>query len=157
MLQPPRPLIGKKEWCALPELGLPALKARIDSGARTSALHAFNLTTEKDGDEQWVSFDIHPIQKNRKITRQCTARIVDERSIKSSSGHAEKRIVIATPLTLGADTWEIEVTLTNRDQMGHRMLIGRQAMQNRVLIDPAGAYMTKQISRDEAKRLYGGG
>ncbi len=156
MVQPNLPIIGKKEWCALPDLGLPALKARIDSGARTSALHAFNLVTEKDSDEEWVRFDIHPIQKNRKITRQCTARIIDRRSIKSSSGHAEKRIVIATPLTLGAQTWEIEVTLTNRDQMGYRMLIGRQAMQGRVLIDPAAAYMTQKISRDEAKELYSG-
>lgn len=148
------PIIGKEEWCALPDLGLPAIKARVDSGARTSALHAFNIVLEKDRKDEFVTFDIHPIQKNRKITHQCRAKVVDKRTIKSSSGQSEKRIVIKTPLTLGGQTWPVEVTLTNRDDMGYRMLIGRQAMEGRLLVDPGQSFLTAKIGEEEAKNLY---
>lgn len=148
------PIIGKEEWCALPDLGLPAIKARIDSGARTSALHAFNMVVEKEGRHEYVSFDIHPIQKNRKITQHCRAKVMDRRLVRSSSGQSEKRIVIQTPLTLGSQTWGIEVTLTNRDEMGYRMLLGRQAMRGRVLVDPGQSFLTAKIGEEDARSLY---
>ncbi len=129
-------ILGKEEWCALPELGLPAIKARIDSGAKTSALHAFNMHQFEEGGELFVHFDIHPVQDNRQVVQSCRARVIDRRSVKSSIGETEQRLVVRTPLKIGGMTWEIEVTLTNRDSMGYRMLIGREAMQERVLIDP---------------------
>src|SRR5690606_13522080 len=129
-------IIGKEEWCALPEITLPAIKVRVDSGAKTSSLHAFNIQPfEKEG-IKWVQFDIHPLQDDRKIIQTCRAKVVDRRHVKSSSGEKEKRHVIKTPITLGNETWEIEITLTNRDSMGYRMLLGREAMNKRVLIDP---------------------
>lgn len=148
------PIIGKEEWCELPELGLSAIKARIDSGARTSALHAVNMVIERKGAEEWVSFDIHPMQKSRKIIRHCKARIIDRRTVKSSSGHSEERLVIETTLTLGEASWSVEVTLTNRDEMGYRMLIGRQAMEGRVLVDPGRAFTIAQMGEEEARRQY---
>lgn len=133
-------VIGKEEWCGLPELGLPAIKARIDSGAKTSSIHAFNIHTFVEGAKKYVHFDIHPIQNNRQIVHSCRGVVVDRRDVKSSSGEKEKRHVIKTPVTLGGESWEIEVTLTNRDAMGYRMLIGREAMKERVLIDPDSSF-----------------
>lgn len=148
------PIIGKEEWIALPELGLPALKARVDSGARTSALHAINIVVEKEGKEEFVRFDIHPIQKNRKILSQCRARLLGYRTVKNSGGQSERRMVIQTPVTIGDTTWSIEITLTNRDEMGYRMLLGRQAMEGRVLVDPGRSFVTSRMGDQEAKRLY---
>lgn len=131
-----RQIIGKEEWCALPQLGIPGLKVKTDSGARTSALHAFNIRYEKDDGETYVHFDVHPVQRNTKVTRSCRALLLDKRIVKSSSGDKERRPVIKTPITLGENTWEIEITLTDRDAMGYRMLLGREAMEGRFLIDP---------------------
>lgn len=147
-------IIGQEEWCALPELGLPAVKMRVDSGAKTSSLHAFNIHKVEEGSETYVEFDIHPIQKNRTITKRCKARVVDKRSVKSSSGQAEKRYVIETTMTLGDTSWLIEVTLTNRDDMGYRMLLGRQAMESRVLVDPSRSFVAVNITEQEARALY---
>lgn len=144
-------VIGKEEWCNFPELGLPAIKARVDSGAKTSSLHAFNIRPFEQDGKKYVHFDIHPIQDNRKVIQNCRGLVVDRRSVKSSSGEKEKRLVIKTPVTLGEETWEIEVTLTNRDSMGYRMLIGREAMKERVLIDPDSSFCLGSI--DEATVL----
>lgn len=147
-------VIGKEEWCAFPELGLPAIKARVDSGAKTSSLHAFNIHTfQKDG-KKYVHFDIHPIQDNRKIIQSCLGLEVDRRDIKSSSGEKEKRYVIRTPITLGQETWDIEVTLTNRDSMGYRMLLGREAMKERVLIDPDASLCLGKVEPEEIAKHY---
>lgn len=147
-------IIGKEEWCALPELGLKAIKARVDSGARTSALHAFNICTHEDEGEQIVTFDIHPIQNNRKVVQRCQGVVVDRREVRSSNGESEKRYVIKTPLTLGGETWEIEITLTNRDAMGYRMLLGREAMHNRVLIDPDSSMSLGDVAAHELETMY---
>ena len=154
MTPPILPIIGKEEWCALSELGLPAIKARIDSGARTSALHAFNIKTEKQGGESYVSFEIHPIQKTRKFVRKCRAKVLGVREVKSSNGTVEQRVVIETTLTLGDQSWPIEVTLTNRDDMGYRMLIGRQAMEGLVLVDPGQSFLLTKLGDTEAKNFY---
>lgn len=147
-------VIGKEEWCALPELGLPAIKARVDTGAKTSALHAFNIQPYEEKGIEYVQFDIHPVQDNRKIVQHCKARSVDRRHVKSSSGEKEKRHVIRTPVRIGGETWEIEVTLTNRDSMGYRMLLGREAMTKRVLIDPDSSFCLGNLPEEDVKRHY---
>lgn len=147
-------IIGKEEWCGLPELGLPAIKARIDSGAKTSSLHAFNISSFERGGKRYVNFDIHPLQDNRKIIQSCVGLVVDQRNVRSSSGEKERRLVIRTPIKLGQQTWEIEITLTNRDSMGYRMLIGREAMKERVLIDPEAALCLGSVSENEVKKYY---
>lgn len=148
-------IIGKQEWCALPELGLPAIKARIDSGAKTSSLHAFNIQPFEEGGKKYVRFEIHPIQKNRKTMKHCVGLLVDKRNVKSSSGDKQARYVIKTPIRLGKDTWDIEVTLTNRDSMGYRMLIGREAMKKRILIDPDKSFCLGKIDEATVRDYYG--
>ena len=147
-------VIGKEEWCSLPELHLPAVKARIDSGARTSALHADNIHVYNARGEKWVRFDINPIQKDRKITVHCRARLIDERDVKSSSGHTERRPVIETAVRIGTITQNIQLTLTNRDALGYRMLLGREAMQGRMLIDPEKSFTQGMHSEIEARQFY---
>jgi ribosomal protein S6--L-glutamate ligase len=154
MLMQKKLLLGKEEWCELPELGLPAIKARVDSGAKTSSLHAFNIKPfEKDG-EHFVTFDIHPVQKDRKIVKSCTAPVVDKRNVKSSSGDKEHRYVIKTIVKMGGQKWDIEITLTNRDSMGYRMLLGREAMSAKVLIEPESSFKLGKIATKDVKKFY---
>ncbi|MBF6642058.1 30S ribosomal protein S6--L-glutamate ligase [Flavobacterium sp. J49] len=147
-------ILGSEEWCSFPELGIPAIKARVDSGAKTSALHAINIAPFVKDSENWVKFDINPIQNNLKTVIHCEARLVDKRIVKSSSGFREQRYVIKTNLCIGTDTWEIEMTLTNRDSMGFRMLLGREAMSGRILVDPEQKYLLGQTSTESLKDLY---
>lgn len=147
-------VIGKEEWCSLPELNLPAIKARVDSGARTSSLHAFNIKLIKRNNEKWVKFDIHPIQRDKKTSIQCKAKLVEHRDVKSSSGHTEKRPVIETELRIGSEHHRIQITLTNRDSMGYRMLLGREAMQGRMLVDPGISFSQIHLSESDARSLY---
>jgi ribosomal protein S6--L-glutamate ligase len=148
-------IIGKAEWCGLEELGLPVIKARVDSGAKTSSLHAFNIHQFEEEGKRYVHFDIHPIQNDRKTIQSCRGLVVDRREVRSSSGVKERRPVIKTPITLGDETWNIEVTLTNRDSMGYRMLLGREAMTNRVLIDPDSSFCLGTVTTDEVRKHYG--
>ncbi len=151
----PKVILGSEEWFSFPELQLPAIKARIDSGAKTSALHAVNIAPfQKDG-ESWVKFDINPIQNDLKTVIHCQAPLVDKRVVKSSSGFREQRFVIRTTLDLGQTNWPIEMTLTNRDSMGFRMLLGREAMSGRVLVDPERKYtLGNSPSLQNLKELY---
>lgn len=147
-------ILGSEEWCSFPELGIPAIKARVDSGAKTSALHAINISSFiKDG-VNWVKFDINPIQNNLKTVIHCEALLIDKRIVKSSSGFREQRYVIQTKINLGNDNWAIEMTLTNRDSMGFRMLLGREAMSGRILVDPEQKYLLGQNSTENLKELY---
>lgn len=147
-------ILGSEEWCSFPELGIPTIKARVDSGAKTSALHAINISPfVKDG-EHWVKFDINPIQNNVKTIISCQAPLIDKRIVKSSSGFREQRFVIQTQLQLGESSWAIEMTLTNRDSMGFRMLLGREAMSGRALVDPEQKYLLGDTSTDKLKDLY---
>ncbi len=147
-------IIGCDEWCAFPSLNIPAIKARVDSGAKTSSMHAINIERFSRNDEKWVRFEVHPLQKNRKVTVHCEAPLIDQRVIKSSSGDKEKRPVICVPLSLGGTVWEVEVTLTNRDSMGYRMLLGREAMNGRILIDPESMCLLGEQDKKTLQGLY---
>ncbi len=148
-------IIGNQEWCKLAGLGLPAVKARVDSGAKTSALHAFNIRAFSRDGMPWVRFEVHPLQKNRSVVVSCEAPVVDRRTVRSSTGDAEKRYVIRTPLTLGGETWEIELTLTNRDSMGYRMLLGREAMLGRLMVDPDAGFCLGEVTGAAIEDYYG--
>ncbi len=147
-------IVGRSEWCQLPELNIPAIKMRVDSGAKTSALHAFNISPFIRDGVEWVSFDVHPLQRTRTVSFRCEAPIVDRRKVKSTSGIAEQRYVIKVPMVLGKLSWDIELTLTNRDSMGYRMLLGRQGMNKHVLIDPSATLNHGRISDVRLKALY---
>lgn len=152
----PRIIVGGEEWCSLPGLDIPAIKARVDSGAKTSSLHAFNIRAFERAGDPWVRFEVHPLPNDRSTTVECEARVIDQRLIKSSSGAGEKRYVIQTPLQYGDHRWDIELTLTNRDSMGYRMLLGREAMNGRILVDPAASLVGGSLSDSELARLYKG-
>jgi ribosomal protein S6--L-glutamate ligase len=147
-------ILGSEEWCSFPELEIPTIKARVDSGAKTSALHAINIAPFIKNDTNWVRFDINPIQNNLKTVIHCEAPLIDKRIVKSSSGFREQRYVIQTNLKIGESIWPIEMTLTNRDSMGFRMLLGREAMSGRVLVDPEQQYLLGQPTTDNLKELY---
>ena len=134
--------VGWREWLALPGLGIPAIKAKVDTGARTSALHAFTLQAFRADGRLQVRFGIHPLQRRKDIKIMCIADVIDQRIVRDSGGHKEKRYVIRTPIRLGNRQWPIEITLTDRDPMLFRMLIGRTAMQSHVLIDPDASFLT---------------
>lgn len=137
-------ILGWEEWVALPDLGLPAVKAKVDTGARTSALHAFFV--EPFGSRRpRVRFGVHPIPRRSDIEIVCTAAVVDQREVTSSNGERERRYVISTPLRIGMREWPIEVTLTNRDNMSYRMLLGRQAIADGVLVDPGASFRQPRL------------
>ena len=148
-------IIGSEEWCSFPELGIPAIKARIDSGAKTSSLHAFNIHPFRREGESWISFEVHPLQNNRRTVIRCERPIVDKRVVKSSSGVSETRYVISASVKLDDYIWEIELTLANRDSMGFRMLLGREAMIGRMLIDPSEMCVFGEVSAEKIKAYYG--
>ena len=153
MLTVQKKIIGSEEWVRIPDLNVPAIKARVDSGAKTSTLHAYNIQTFEDAGKTFVRFDVHPVQHSKKVSIRCKAELADRRIVKSSSGDRERRYVIKTPITLGGETWEIEVTLTNRDTMGYRMLIGREAMKGRYIVDPEQHFVFGNLAVD-ADKLY---
>lgn len=141
-----RPLepIGWREWVSLPELGIGRIKAKIDTGARTSALHAFELAPFTREGVCWVKFRMHPVQRDASRELMCQAVVVDERVVRDSGGHAEQRYVIETPVCLGGECWPVEVTLTSRDDMLFRMLLGRTAIRGRYLVDASRSYLFRE-------------
>ena len=145
------PVIGWREWVALPQLGLEAVKVKIDTGARSSALHAFNLQTYEVGGATWVRFDVHPMQQGGP-TVQAEAEVVDMRRVRNPGGRREYRPVIRTPVTVLGQTWEIDVTLTPRWGMGFRMLLGRQAVRHHFLVDPGRSFLGERAEIERRVR-----
>jgi len=143
--------LGWREWAALPDLGLPAIKVKVDSGARTSALHAFYTEKYQLDSVDMVKFLIHPIQKNYDFHVECHAPIIDFREVSDSGGHKEMRYVIETSIVIGTVSWPIELNLTNRDTMRFRMLLGRRAIEARAVIDPGASYLNGKL---RARKLY---
>lgn len=147
--------IGWKEWFSLDCLGLPAIKGKIDTGAKTSSLHAFNIESFYIEDVEYVKFDIHPLQKNKKFVRTCVARIIDQRMVSDSGGKKEKRYVIKSDLRIGESKIRIELTLANRDSMAFRMLLGREAVkQAKMLVDPSKSFLQGKHKRKEILKFY---
>jgi hypothetical protein len=149
----PRTRVGWREWVGFPDLGIGRIKAKIDTGARSSTLHAFDIQAfERDG-EDWVRFKVHPRQRNDDFEVVCEAPLVDEREVKSSTGTVTERPVVLTDIEWMGERWEIELTLVNRDRMGFRCLVGRQAMRKRWIVDPAKSYVGgKRLPFREAQR-----
>ncbi|MGB0680562.1 MAG: ATP-dependent zinc protease [Polyangiales bacterium] len=142
----PRLQVGWREWVSLPELGVDRIKAKVDTGARTSALHATHIRRHQRDDGSYLHFLVHPSQRGHTGVVQVAARLIDERQVRSSNGHQELRPVILTELKLGAYSWPIELTLTNRQMMGFRLLLGRQALRRRVMIDPGRSFVAARAT-----------
>ncbi|BCL73822.1 ribosomal protein S6 modification protein (plasmid) [Vibrio nigripulchritudo] len=138
--KPQKIIIGRLESISLPELGIESLTVRVDSGARTSSLHVDNITLVKVNGKPGIQFDIHPEVHNVDNTVRCQSELYDVRTIKSSNGASEQRYVIQTTAKLGELEWSIQITLTDRSDMTYLMLLGRQAMGNKFLIDPAQVF-----------------
>lgn len=133
-------MIGWREWVSLPGLGLPVIRAKVDTGAKTSSLHAFNIEPYFDRGRLRVCFQIHPLRTRSDLIITCHADVVDYRAVSDSGGHREKRYVIMTTLVLGEVEFPVELTLANRESMTHKMLIGRAAMKN-LTINPSHAFL----------------
>ncbi len=145
-------LIGWREWVALPKLGIKHLKCKIDTGARSSALHAFYVETFEENGIQRVRFGIHPRQRDTDKVVECVTDVIDERVVTDSGGHQEKRIVIHTTVVMGPHVFPVDMTLTNRDTMRFRMLLGRTGMIGRFTVDPEKSYLLGKKQSKTGKR-----
>jgi hypothetical protein len=139
-------VVGWREWVALPDLGVANIKAKVDTGARSSSLHVTKIKVRQEGDRQIVSFVVHPEQHHSRPHIEAEAEVVDIRNIKSSNGHISSRPVIVTQLSLMGQTFSIELTLTSRDEMGFRMLLGRQALRRHFMVDSGRSYLSGKPS-----------
>ena len=153
----PKRMLGWREWVGLPELAISAIKAKVDTGARTSALHAFFIEPFIAADAaEYVRFGIHLKRKTRTVEKECVLPVIDRRSVTDSGGKSEERIVICTPIMIGTDIWSVEITLTNRDGMKYPMLLGRSALSSRFQIDIGHSYLSGKPERDVYRTLAQG-
>ncbi len=136
--------IGWREWVALPELGVNKIKVKVDTGARTSSIHAFDMEIYTRAGQDYVKYKLHPNQKDIKKTISCKSKVIEYRSIRSSNGAIEHRPVILTDISVFGLTWPIEITLTNRDEMGFRMLLGRASIKNMFLVNPGKSFLSNE-------------
>lgn len=141
-------VVGWEEWLALPELGLPAVKAKVDTGAKTSSIHAFMIEPYTRAGKNFVRFGVHPVPEQKDITVFCSAALVDQREITSSNGETELRYIIETKVCIGGIEWPIEMSLTNRENMQYRMLFGRTALRENVIVDPNQSFVQEILSPD---------
>ena len=147
-------LIGWQEWVQLPELGIFAIKAKVDTGAKTSALHALDITTFQSDGQDFVSFTVVPLQRDRHVRLKCTAQLLGQKMVRSSTGEPEQRYAIRTPLVLANKVWDIDVTLTNREPLIFRMLLGREALASHCVIDPDKRFILGRLSGLRVKDFY---
>jgi hypothetical protein len=137
----PPVLIGWREWAGFPDLGVKTIIAKMDTGAKSSAIHAFNIDEVEIDGKRFVEFCLHPAQRKNTPEIFCQAPVMGQRTIRSSNGQTEKRYVIQTRLKLGRRVWKIELTLTNREAMDYRLLLGRDAVRRRFIVDPNASYL----------------
>lgn len=147
-----RPMIGWREWLKLPELGVEAIKVKVDTGARSSALHAFDVECFQVGDKEMVRFKVHPLQRDSETTVSGIAELLGRRSVRSSAGHESMRPVIRTAIEFQGEQWLIELTLVRRDSMGFRMLLGREAVRGRFVVDPCRSYLGGRPPRRKRRK-----
>ena len=146
------PVIGWREWVGLPDFGIKQIKAKVDTGARSSSLHAFDLHEfERDG-SKWVRFQVHPVQRRADRSVDVEAEVLEFRSVRSSSGKASMRPVIVTHVSMMGITWPVELTLASRDEMGFRMLLGREAFRRRFLVDAGRSYCGGKPKKEKTSR-----
>ena len=144
-----QPAIGWREWVKLPDLGIGRIKAKIDTGARTSALHAYDLETVTVEGVPRIRFSVHPFQRDTETTIRCEAPLLEERRVRSSTGKSTLRPVIVTLITIGPHSWPIEITLIRRDMMGFRMLLGRHAIRRKFVVDPGRSFLMGRIGHGQ--------
>ena len=147
-------VIGSQEWCSFGEFKIPAILARIDSGAKTSSIQATEIKLIKKNNEDWVRFVVYPIKGHTTIRATCITKLIGKRSIKGSFGISEERLIIKTPVTIGEDTFDIELSLANRNTMEFKMLLGREAIANRYLINSGLKHIQKVYSKKEVLTMY---
>lgn len=145
--------LGWREWVSLPALGLPFIKAKIDTGARTSALHATKMRVVRRGDKRFIRFNTQPLQKNSDYTVECVAPLVDRRYVTDSGGNRELRYIIEVPISMNSKKWNVEVSLTNRKKMRFRMLLGRTALTD-CLVLPDASYLCGKVLKSKLKKAY---
>lgn len=145
--------IGWKEWVSLPDLQIPAIKAKVDTGARTSALHASRITVFTKPSGRWVRYFVRPLRKNPEIEIACESKLLDRRDIKNSGGQVESRYVIETTVVIGEAMWSATLSLTSRDDMLFRMLLGRTTLNDKVIIYPGEKYLAGKV---KLKKCYPG-
>jgi hypothetical protein len=133
-------IVGWREFIALPDMGIRSIKVKVDTGARSSSLHAYDIEEFEKVGQRWVRFNVHPLQRSDRKVVSVEAPVLDVRCIRSSSGAVTERYVILTTAKMQGQLWKIEVSLANRDQMGFRMLLGREAIRGRMLVDSGGSY-----------------
>ena len=149
---PSLPIIGWREWASLPDLGIDWLKVKVDSGARSSSLHAFEITEFEREGTPWVRFKVHPLQRSTDVAVVAESPVLEKRSVRSSSGQASLRPVIVTHVTLLGVTWQVELTLANREEMKFRMLLGREAFRGRFLVDGGRSFYGGRRQRRRVKK-----
>ncbi len=152
-MQTPLLKLGWREWCALPNLGIAVIKAKVDTGARTSALHTFRIDRFVENGIDCVRFFVHPLPRNETLVLECVAPVKDERMVSDSGGHREMRYIIESRVELGGRAWPIEMSLTNRDSMRFRMLLGRRALKGQAVVDPAASYLCGKCNAEALYRL----
>lgn len=147
-----KPVLGWREWIGFPDLGIPLIKTKVDTGARTTCLHAFSVKPFERAGSRWVRFGIHPEQNNTSVEVWCEAPLKDQRVVRDSGGHEELRYVIETTLSIGQHRLQAEINLTDRDSMKFRALLGRTAMRGHYLVDPGRSFL--QGKRKKKKRPH---
>lgn len=151
-------IVGWREWLTLPELGIPGIKAKVDTGAKTSAIHAFEVDVYKQDDIEYVRFKIHPVFRKKSIEIECVAPLVDRRMVRDSGGHQEERLVIRSTAQLGEFRLEADFTLTSRDDMRFPMLLGRRALESEhLLVDVTKSYVHGRMRIREIQRMLASG